>query len=386
MWAPKINPTMLLRHLPFALFLFLAPCIYAQKKVGAEASSPHSRTKEEPATDVEQERWLENQKAQESLLKEKEVPGLRSDDALWEALKNSNIADCNRYLHQYPSGNHVQEAKARIKMLWPPVVTPDVRGDMVQIKGGVFVMGDQFGEATYETTYGEEIPHADTLRDFLLSKYEVTMEDFDAFCIATDLTTVSDHGWGRGRHPAMEVSWYEALLYCNWLSRLEKRTPVYTIKKLTFLANKTDSTVTENWRVSWDETADGYRLPTEAEWEYAAREGGKKVRFGNGKDILATSEANFQPDQYHHYKYEIDGVSPDHTIPVDDLRANSLGLKHMAGNVAEWCWDKGRFDNLRSCRGGYYGESGFFCRATYKTGFNPGAGYMFIGFRVARRE
>ncbi len=115
--------------------------------------------------------------------------------------------------------------------------------------------------------------------------------------------------------------------YCNWRSRQANLKPVYTI-------NGTN--------VSADWSANGYRLPTEAEWEYAARavngKGGGKVRFGNGKDIADPKEINFDGINGKE-AYFITGEYRQKTTPVGNFSSNSLGLHDMSGNVWELCWD-----------------------------------------------
>ena len=126
-------------------------------------------------------------------------------------------------------------------------------------------------------------------------------------------------------HPVIHVSWNDAVAYCNWLSEKEGLTKVYTIS---------DSTLTANW------SANGYRLPTEAEWEYAARGGGKAVLFGNGKNVADPEEINFNASAIRKKNYSIAGEYRVNTIPVGSLNSpNPLGLHDMSGNVWEWCWD-----------------------------------------------
>ena len=254
--------------------------------------------------------------------------------------------------------------------------------NMILIPGGTFEMGDTFGDGL-----GSEQPvHAVELNDFYLSKFAVTFAEYDAFCEATDRNRPDDLSWGRGQHPVINVSWYDVVVYCNWLSEQEGLTPVYTING-------------ENVSAKW--TANGYRLPTEAEWEYAARQGGQKVRFGNGRDVADPAEINFNGSKKYKEYYSIAGDYKEKTVPAGSLNSpNSLGLYDMSGNVCEWCWDW--FDNDyykksprnnptgaksgtdRVYRGGGLNDVPLRCRNTYRYGLPPVYRYANIGFRLAR--
>jgi len=191
---------------------------------------------------------------------------------------------------------------------------------MVYVEGGTFDMGDTFGEG-----YPDEWPvHPVTVRPFYLGRYAVTFDEYDAFCEATGREKPDDKGWGRGSRPVIHVNWFDAVDYCNWRSDQEEFKRCYTI---------------EEDEVSWDMSADGYRLPTEAEWEYAAREGGRKVRFGNGGDIADPDAMNYDGSGDHVQPYSVPGVFLGMTLPVGSFRPNALGLYDMTGNVWEWCWD-----------------------------------------------
>ena len=188
----------------------------------------------------------------------------------------------------------------------------DIPKDMVLVRGGTFEMGD---EMKYKVLNNERPAHSVTLSDFLIGKYTVTFEEFDAFCSAIGRAKPNDQGWGRGRIPVINISWEDAVAYCNWRSQKEGLTEVYTIS---------DRDVIANWN------AKGYRLPTEGEWEYAAREGGRKVRFGNGKFEADPKEINYFARLGPRLK----------SVPIGSLNCpNALGLHEMSGNVGEWCWD-----------------------------------------------
>ena len=122
------------------------------------------------------------------------------------------------------------------------------------------------------------------------------------------------------------VSWLDAVEYCNWLSRKEGLTPFYTL---------TGSSVSADW------SAGGYRLPTEAEWEYAARSRGKayKYSWGNGspEGSIADETAKKTFPSLAAWSGYTDGYT--YTAPVGSFRPNELGIYDMSGNVWEWCWD-----------------------------------------------
>ena len=280
--------------------------------------------------------------------------------------------------------------------------------NMVLVKGGTFEMGDIMGDK--EFLDGHELPvHSVTLSDFMIGKYAVTSQEFDTFYNATSLAKSKNHDWGRGSNPVTNVSWYDAVAYCNWLSKREGLMEVYSftqkeswLKKL-FGGTKQStnairgSIVTANWQ------ANGYRLPTEAEWEYAARERGMTVRFGNGKEIANSREINFCGVFGDRTPYSEVGISRNRTVPVGSFPPNALGLYEMSGNVNEWCWDwysdkyYGKNANSpdprgpemgthRVVRGGSYRCSSTSCRASYRHFERPDGPDHFYetGFRLAR--
>ncbi|NUO02952.1 MAG: formylglycine-generating enzyme family protein, partial [Saprospiraceae bacterium] len=144
-----------------------------------------------------------------------------------------------------------------------------------------------------------------------------------------------------------------------------------------------------------------YRLPTEAEWEYAARGGGKAVLFGNGKNIIDPKEINFNGSADYKKSYSVAGEYRQKTVPVGSLNSpNALGLHDMSGNVWEWCSDwygaypAGSQTNptgpasgsYRVFRGGSWYVYPRYCRVAYRFGGTPDYRYSSVGFRLARTK
>ncbi len=190
-----------------------------------------------------------------------------------------------------------------------------VVGEMVLVEKGTFMMGDEFGDLWH----GCGPVHQVTLTyDFYMGKYEVTFKEYDAFCEATGRSKPSDRDWGRGNRPVINVSWWDAIAYCNWLSEKEGLPVAYRLWGEASEGQMLDA----NGNVTTDITKVlGYRLPTEAEWEYAAR-GGKhhspyKYSGSDNVDEVAWYEGN----------------SGDKTHEIGLKLPNALGIYDMSGNV-----------------------------------------------------
>ncbi len=234
----------------------------------------------------------------------------------------------------------------------------------VLVESGTFIMGSP---ASDKDRYNNEKQHTVRItRDYYISKYEVTQAEWKAVMGSNPSSFEGDS------LPVEYVSWYEAVEYCNKKSEREGVTPAYIIS---------------GNNVTWNKNANGYRLPTEAEWEYAAR-GGQKAGEYNvyaGSDRIETVAW---------YSDNSGGT----TNPVGQKQANELGIYDMSGNVYEWCWDlfgdypagsvtdpSGPSSGLdRVLRGGSWTISAKNCRSANRSHNPPSRGGYYLGFRLVR--
>ena len=241
----------------------------------------------------------------------------------------------------------------QVKQLLAEAKAPAV--EMVAIPGGSFRMGDLSGDGE-----DDEVPvHVVRIAPFEMGKYEVTFSQWDACVADGGCSRADDEGWGRGNRPVIDVSWdKDVQAFIAWLNA---------------------------------RTGGGYRLPTESEWEYAARAGSEsKYSWG---DFIGNNRANCASGR--------DGCGDKwgNTAPVGSFAPNAWGLHDMHGNVWEWvedCWKSSyvgapsdgsaRRDedcSLRVIRGGSWGSTGGL-RSAYRGGYTRSYRYNYLGFRLAR--
>ncbi len=313
----------------------------------------------------------------------------------------SNVAVGNHTV-EMRQGNDKQNISVRVEKdsevlaAFTFIKVPD---NMVLVEGGTFMMGSNDG-------YDDEKPvHQVTVSSFMIGEYELTVGEFRAFVNASGYKTIAETSGGgyvvsgdkweqkadanwknpyisqTDEHPVTCVSWYDAIAYCNWLSRRDGLSPCYSISGNTAPTNWNSGTVDCNW------SANGYRLPTEAEWEYAARGGNKSkgYTYSGSNDVGSVA---WYWDNAGEATHAVGGKSP-----------NELGIYDMSGNVWEWCWDwyssyasasqnnptGATSGDYRVLRGGSWDNNVSFCRVANRYFGDPGYWYYYYyGLRVLR--
>lgn len=247
-----------------------------------------------------------------------------------------------------------------------------IENDLIQVKGGNFKMGSKKADRSAESD--EQKEHNVALNTFEISKFEVTVWEWKQFIKANKLKMPETPTWGwQDNYPINGVTWNEAIAYCNWLSNKEKLQACYSKKGPNFICNF---------------KANGYRLPTEAEWEFAAKGGtvSKNYRYSGSSTLEDVAW------------YKTNSKGSPHTVGTK--LPNELGIYDLSGNVWEWCWDwynkdfymQEKSDNpkgpemgeRKAVRGGSWDSQPNYVRPSNRISTIPSKSHEFYGFRVAR--
>jgi len=249
-----------------------------------------------------------------------------------------------------------------------------INDNFVLINGGTFQMGSPTNEAEREA---DEVQHNVTVDSFYMSQTELSQKQYQS-------VIGKNPSENKGENlPVENITWYDAVQYCNALSKKEGLTPCYTVSGST---------------VTWDKSANGYRLPTEAEWEYAAR-ANTTTPFSFGNDVK-DENANC----YNAYGYNNDASGNwvngylEHTVDVNSYATNNYELYNMHGNVAEWVWDwysdyntsvslnptGVASGNYKIARGGGWNDFPKHIRSAYRSAFPANVPLYSIGVRLVR--
>ncbi|MEM1323181.1 MAG: formylglycine-generating enzyme family protein [Bacteroidota bacterium] len=244
--------------------------------------------------------------------------------------------------------------------------------ELLKINAGSFSLGSDKGFVANETP--RVVVHLD---DFYIGKYEITQNQYHA--------AIGEYPayFKCGDCPVEQISWLDAITFCNILSQNERLDPAYIIKG--------DSVI-------WDRTSNGYRLPTEAEWEYACKAGTDTDLFASDLLFPNLDQLNSDLDGIGWYRNN----SGEQVHPVGMKRSNAFGMHDMHGNVWEWCWDYFHFNRYilmdnpssnpvdqqssinRVIRGGSAFNNVFNARSALRYGTLAETQNLAIGFRVAR--
>jgi sulfatase modifying factor 1 len=296
----------------------------------------------------------------------------KRERAASERAEKEKVAAIERMERESSAASEQKEQKEqKEKALAEKNLLPNDTGRSLRfIPNGRFQMGSVNGNSD------EKPVHQVSLSAFYMGETEVTYGEWQTLIIWAKARGYIFSSRGDGlsaQHPVTNVSWYDAIKWCNAKSQKDGLAPCYKASGVIYRNGRGD-------RVTCDWNANGYRLPTEAEWEKAARGGLVGKKFPNG-DSLEKRDAN------------IDGSC---AVEVGRYPANGYGLYDMAGNVAEWCWDwhgsySGDVDpsgpasgSYRVLRGGRWSFNADDSRSALRNGALPSTMSNNLGFRLAR--
>lgn len=288
-------------------------------------------------------------------------------------------------------------SQCRVKITADDGTAPPAPTGMGYIPGVPFLMGDTFLENTASMPV-----HSVYVSPFFMDKFDVTREqwlDVYTWAIANGYS-LGGGAYNGNNHPVQSVSWYDAVKWCNARSEKEGLTPCYYTSASQATVYRSGNENLTNACVKWN--ANGYRLPTEAEWEKAARGGLAGKRFPLG-DTISRSQANYygQPGSF---AYDLGPAGYlNTTTVVNAYTPNGYGLYDMAGNVWQWCWDwyDGNWYgqpaassddphgpptvlSYRVLRGGAWNYNASNAQCAYRDDYDPSSANNNIGFRCVR--
>jgi formylglycine-generating enzyme required for sulfatase activity len=335
-------------------------------------------------------------------------------DGTWTNVGVLRSGDGDDLVISTPYESAVQRRFFRITLV---EATPSPAGFSL-ISAGSFEMGNALA-ASDDGAHLDELPvHPVYVSAFYMAKYEVTKTLWDEvreWGLANGYTDLATGAGKASTHPVQTITWYDMVKWCNARSQKEGLIPCYYTDAAQTVASiyKTGTPTINNTMVKW--SANGYRLPTEAEWEKAARGGLSGKRFPWG-DTINHTYANYYNYNYFYESPQNQGYHPlwsnnddgyyPYTSPVGSFAANGYGLYDMAGNVWEWCWDWYSSSYYKSSpgsdprgadsgsgsgsgrvyRGGNWGYDAVSCRVADRGSGDPSNGYYdnSMGFRPAR--
>jgi len=273
-------------------------------------------------------------------------------------------------------------------------ITTKLSVEMVWIPAGTFLMGSPLTEPG--RSIFSETQHSVTLTSgFYIGRYPVTQAEYQFVMGYNPSYNTTSAGDDPSKRPVEYLTWYDALMFCNKLTEAEigdNSQNVYELTDISYMGRKINgATVTYNFSKS------GYRLPTEAQWEYACR-AGKGEAFNWGSNIINATRANYRADTIDANNL-VAGTYLARTTEVGLYAENAWGLYDMHGNVMEWCFDFGGGSDYgsgsvtdpiglsgitRAARGGSCDHEGHYARSASRNNGVPNYGLTYLGFRIVR--